>query len=399
MSAKRVLTSLSHAGGDAGVYADDEGSWLTSDLGTGGTGLRDFRPAVEGFADGTVEGGLAPPGAVSAVVIDAAGDKHRVEVSNGAWVVVLTDPTDGEPAPVGFLDASGQFVAPSLPADWSRSAVDDAVDACPVCGRCEWDAVVPTDDSRGMVGCTPRDPELGLTFDATPPNFEEIDWQPSPFAACRICGHEGAKGTLMRAVAREEGPTAEELEAFRRLEAEHLASARAAMATVAFPVYAPAGRAVHLGGWSGGMGHATSAVTVSADIGDDRIPGISVESSLDEDFFEDAVSALRDALESQVYDYGTADEELSETAALLRFDARDREAKRIAHAAAIERRVLAVDGADREFLFGEVDGRWAALRREGQLQITITSRSEDPGSVRLERMANLDGLDPPPWGG
>ena len=115
-----VMVALDHPDGTAAVYRDADGVWLTGQLGSGGTGLDDYAPAAEGLREGMVAGGLLPPGATGAEVVDAAGERRSPAIGEGAWVIVLAEAPGGDAPPVRFLDAAGRSVRPPLPDEWSR---------------------------------------------------------------------------------------------------------------------------------------------------------------------------------------------------------------------------------------------------------------------------------------
>ena len=146
----RRLVTLSHAGGVAAVGRDRRGrAWLGDPQ--PGTLLEGFRPAVQGLAgEVTLAGGILPPGAVSAVVLDRVGRPHGATCANGAWLAVLLDPVRGEEPLVRFLDPAGELVAVPLPAGVRLERVSDATEACPVCGASEWGRVVAA--PRGRYG-------------------------------------------------------------------------------------------------------------------------------------------------------------------------------------------------------------------------------------------------------
>jgi hypothetical protein len=112
---REVLVSVGHVDGTAAVVLEEGMAWLSGYLEEGGaTGLEDFGPAVAGLtAERTVEGGLLPPGAVSAEVVDRSGERRAAVVANGAWVIVLEEPVTGEVSPVRFADRDGRTGVPS----------------------------------------------------------------------------------------------------------------------------------------------------------------------------------------------------------------------------------------------------------------------------------------------
>jgi hypothetical protein len=170
----RRLVTLAYEGGVAAVGRDWRGrAWLGDP--EPGTMLEGFTPGAQGLAgDVTLAGGLLPPRAVAAVVLDRAGSPHEATCANGAWLALLPDPVRGEEPLVRFLDPAGDLVAVPLPAGVRLERVSDAAEACPVCGVNDWARVVAA--PRGRYG-------------------EDGGGRPTA-AVCGRCGHEEALGVL-----------------------------------------------------------------------------------------------------------------------------------------------------------------------------------------------------------
>lgn len=182
----------------------------------------------------TLIGGVLPPGAMTAEVVDIHGARRVASVGGGAWIAVLNEEVDGRSSPACFRDAGGVLVRPPLPADWSRRPIEDVDDPCPACGERGWEEVIPMDGSRGMRG------------------GESGAMEPMPLAVCRSCGHEepvGAWATMKLTTS----PTPEA----RRRQADAMRARlrerrRRALSDVRFPIYVAAGRPAKLSGWGGG---------------------------------------------------------------------------------------------------------------------------------------------------
>jgi hypothetical protein len=109
-------------------------------------GGRDYPPVKDWLDEGrTLVGGLLPPGAVSAEVIDEAGIKILANVGDGAYVAILHQPNDGHQTVVCCRDPAGRPVARPPPPDWIRTPLTDAEVLCPACGAVAHDEVLPTD--------------------------------------------------------------------------------------------------------------------------------------------------------------------------------------------------------------------------------------------------------------
>lgn len=92
-----VLVSVEHEDGVAAVVRSGELVCLSGYLGHAKTVLDGYESSMEGLAgERSAEGGLLPPGAVGAEVVDRAGRRHRPTCAAGAWVIVLDEPTIGD---------------------------------------------------------------------------------------------------------------------------------------------------------------------------------------------------------------------------------------------------------------------------------------------------------------
>jgi ribosomal protein L37E len=360
-----VLVSVAYGGTTAGVIRGEDMCWLCGDLATGGgIGLDDHRPVLAGVeGDRAVEGGLLPPGAVAAEVVDRGGDVAAA-AANGAWVIVLGEPVTGAPYPVRYLDGAGRTVRPPLPEAWPRIPVTDTTERCPACGFGEWDEITPLDHSRGSSGAG------------------EDSMAPTPTVVCRRCGHEEREGTFYAATsgpATSAPPAAEALRARRALVRDHV---RMALSDVGFPVFAAAGRPCSYGGSSTG-----DAVTDSVTI--DHGAELSVCTSAEGRVWTGVRELAREALEQRLPDEGSGPWAEASHAALTLWCAAS-ERRRRQRAAAAEARVqpFRVDGAVHVFELVGNGERWAAAGWLGELIVTITAEGVAPEAVELERLAD-----------
>jgi hypothetical protein len=384
MGDAEVLVSLPDE--NVGVYRDDDGFWITGRLGAGGTLLTGYQPSVEGMIERrTVAGGRLPPGAVGTEVVDDLGNRHKATAANGAWVIVLDQPTEGTPPPVRHFDGEGVTVAPPLPGDWPRSPVPDAHEQCPACGGSTWDEVTALDESRGMSGVPSASPILGGGT-GEPPMIETGDWTPTPFLVCRTCGHEVSVGTILQAVGGEGDPD-EALRFAREFERQQREQERDALASIEFPIFAPDGPELTLNGW-GGLPGAINRVTVTHF--SRRRTQLSVQTLAGDQLYMSPDERVLEALEDMLPVTSAERSEMptgSEAAVKLWFEAREREeraqTRELMGRVARRRAEMLVDGSSQAVEIAEVEGSWAAgFDREG-IGVTVSSTGTAFDEVRL----------------
>jgi hypothetical protein len=98
-----VLVSIQHDDGVAAIVRDGESVCLSGYLGHAKTVLDGYSSSMEGLtSERSAEGGLLPPGAVGAEVVDRSGRRHGAACAAGAWVIVLHEPTIGDVRPGAF---------------------------------------------------------------------------------------------------------------------------------------------------------------------------------------------------------------------------------------------------------------------------------------------------------
>ncbi len=199
--------------------------------------------------DRSLVGGLLPPGAVSAEVIDDRGTRVEATTGGGAYVAILAQPNDHHEPVVCCRDAAGAPVRPPLPDDYPSTPVHDAEEPCPACGAVDYDECVPTESWRGG-----RPGPAGTTI-------------PNPIVVCRVCGHEEREGSFFAVAA-----TSDDTEDDAAREAR-IARARAHARTqrwysntmtlraVTFPIYAAERWPAMIGG-SGSRGDQLTKLTI-----------------------------------------------------------------------------------------------------------------------------------------
>lgn len=222
------------ARGEGVVRRDDGEIVVTDDVSNDrGQALRDddrYSPVKTWLdEDRSLVGGLLPPGAFSAEVIDNRGMRIAAEVGRGAYAAIVEQPMLGHPEPVVCCrDDAGAPVRRPLPADYPSVLVDDADQPCPACGAIDYDECVPTEPWRGG---------------RSGPDHTTI---PSPIVVCRVCGHEEREGTFFGLVSSDdtEDEAAREVRLARVLadqRAQRWYSDTMTLRAVTFPIYAAEG--------------------------------------------------------------------------------------------------------------------------------------------------------------
>ncbi len=362
-------------------FPDVEPVFLTGYIdGRGGTGLDGYRPALAGLSDDrSVHGGLLPPGAVGAEVVDRAGARHAAEAENGVWLIVLDDAATGDSPPVRFFDSAGKTVRSPLPEDWRRADVDDAEEPCPACGSVAWEQVWPSDDSRGMG------------------SSDGGEMEPSPFVVCCTCGHEEPVGVWvglplpLDAHEEDEGPDTAWLR-------ERALRNAAVLREVDFPIYVAAGciGPWRLVGWSRTGSRPGRGGLVGVTLADDEPEAADLSIDLElarESAHEMPRTAARRALQQSL------DREMSwpdRSEGGLTVWLRSRERDLAAQAAAATEDEIRIPTEDNEvrFAIARSGDRWAAVGHHNDLVITLTGRQSKPEDVRLVRVADPAELTP-----
>ncbi len=199
-----LVLSVEHADGTAVILREGSEFWLSGYADTSGGRLDGHRPDIYGLEDDrTAVGGLLPPGAVDAEIVDRAGSRHRAVVSQGAWLAVIDDPAGYPLPPVRYADADGRTVPQPLPEQWPRRPLPSTDESCLACGAVSWDEVIPSRGERGRYT-----------------DLISGRWEPMPIVVCRECGHDRAGGTNCGEIgdfpwARRRGPTHQVLASLR----------------------------------------------------------------------------------------------------------------------------------------------------------------------------------------
>ena len=369
--------------GGAGVVRRHDGEILvTHDIsGDVGQTLRrgDYRP-VKTWLDGdrSLVGGLLPPGAVSAEVVDDRRARVAAVIGSGAYAAVLEQPNDGDEPVVCCRDDAGAPVRRPLPADYPSAPVDDAVEPCPACGAVAYDECVPTESWRGG--------RIG-------PNHTTI---PNPIVVCRVCGHEEREGTFYAAFSSDD--TEDDAAREARI-AQARADARTqrwyshtiTLRAVTFPIYAAERWPARIGGSGSRRDQLTSLTishfdTVDADLFAGDRPRLEITTSTEEQRRDGELREARSTLNS---DDGTRSRwpEASNAARTLWLAARRREVRAEVLDAMRSEQLVTIDSTREPFLtLTTPTGRWVAIRRHHQLTITISGHNVDPAAITLEPM-------------
>jgi hypothetical protein len=383
----RMPTVLIKLTGGAGVVRRDDGEIvITQDVsdhrGQPFRGRDDYRPAKLGLDRvRSIVAGPLPPRAVSAEVVDDRGTRVAATIGDGVYAAILEQPNHGHQPIVCCRDTSGAPVPRPLPADWTRTAVPDAEEPCPGCGAVAYDEVLPTDGSRGGRGGHGHDGPL----------------EPCLIVVCRQCGHEEGAGTALYAYI---SPDDEDETTNAARIARHRAEARVqkwysdtmTLRGVTFPIYAAENWPARING-SGSDGDDLTELTVGhrAVENDDPFaaPDLTITTSIGKARDTDLRRARR-ALEMWVsYDNShPRSDGLSDAATKLWFAARARD-RRAAAGATQTQQMITIDGTAQPFLrLSTPTGHWVAVRRHGDLTITIAAHDLDPTTLALEPIAD-----------
>jgi hypothetical protein len=398
-----VSTVLIELPGGEGVVRRDNGDvWVTQDISTDhGQPLRAddvYSPGKTWLPDDrSLVGGLLPPGAVSAEVVDDRGQRITASVGDGAYAAVLEQPGDGPEPVVCCRDAAGAPVRRPLPADYPSAPVDDADVPCPACGAIDYEERVPTESWRGG---------------RPGPNGKVI---PNPIVVCRRCGQEEPEGTFYAAqVSAQDDEDDATREARIARAREHARVGRwysntMTLRALTFPVYAAEGWPAVIGG-SGSRGdHLTSLTIEHYDTPDadpyagDR-PRFAITTSRADPLASDELRQARWTLRSWVQnnddDTRSSWPEASHAAVTLWFARRDRTSRGKALAAARSEQLISIDGKRKPFLTLTADtGHWVGVRRHEDLMIMIAANDVDHTAITIEPLADpaarLLGPEPP----
>jgi hypothetical protein len=231
--------------------------------------------------------------------------------------------------------------------------------------------------------------EAGVDPELDPPPPDSSRWIPTPFVACRLCGHEERGGsTFIGPLDEEDGPAPKEAqELTRRFEHEHRRRQREALERIDFPVYAPDGAELALGGWGGPPG-TINRVSVGGGIRSGA--EVTVETSVGDAIFQYPSGRTVEAVEELLEREGHDEEwplERSEAGLRVWLETQERKnrARRRRLMSEIEQRQteLTVGGAPQPVEYAEVDGRWSAAFDGDEVAVTVSSSEAPIEDVRL----------------
>jgi hypothetical protein len=135
------------------------------------------------------------------------------------------------------------------------------------------------------------------------------------------------------------------------------AEQRGVLSSANFPVFAPEGLPLELGGWGGGDGEPVDSLTLRHDIESRR--EIEVHSE-----FEDGDVDLESTAAERIEDHTGAKVERVDT------------------------KPIRVDGVQRPFAFASGGGRWVAVGQVGAVTVTVEAFGFDPNNVHLRTLAD-----------
>jgi hypothetical protein len=379
-----VLVEL--PGGEGVIRGDDGAIEFTHDVreprGQPLQPGRPYEPVMIWLADERcLVGGLLPPGAASAEVVDEAGRRVDATVASGAYVAALEQPVGpGEPV-VLCRDAGGAAVRRPLPGEYPSTPVTDTGEPCPACGAVDWEVCVPDEQWRGG---------------RTGPDGARI---PSPIVVCRVCGHEEPEGSIMRfGTPDEDEDAAVRTAQIARWRDEAMVQKwyrdALLLRAVTFPLYAAVDRPAQIS-VSRDENDALVALTIAhtetegADLYLERATlEVTTATSLTG---RDAAAIARDAIEGWAAEENREEhsDELSDAAITLYFRSMQRRRRAAAYAAAESETQVTIDGSPQPFLtLTTPDGSWVAVGHHGDLTITVAGRGIDPASLMLEPIAD-----------
>jgi hypothetical protein len=340
-------------------------------------------------------GGLLPPGASSAAVIDELGQTHEAVTGEGAYVAEI-GPASPMLAPVVCCYDEDKRVVPRPRAgEYPSVAVTDATERCPACGAIEWDEYVPTEQWRGG---------------RTGAGGERV---PSPIVCCRICGHEEPEGVFFAHRCGSDDGGDEAARVRRLADAKARARRRRWMSdtmtirAAEFAIYFADGLPARVAG-SGSQGEVESEITVrqyaalqSEDPLFEQTPALAITTALAELSNHRGLADLRRALEQWISDLHPGGDwpAASHAAITLWLRARQRERRARTLAATQDTCTLIVDGAPASAArLRTADGLWVAYVEHSDLILTVTGSDLAPTSLKLVALTDptqLLGLEPP----
>jgi hypothetical protein len=391
-----ILVELS--GGEGVIRSDDErfDYCLASDV---STGLGQPIAYQDRYAPGRVNlgnqrslvGGLLPPGAVAAEVVDDRGVRVAAAVAHGAYAAVLERCNERQETIVCCRDPAGKPVRRPWAADYPSVRVTDAQEPCPACGAIDYDEYTPFEQWRGGSGS---------------PSGKTI---PNPVVSCRVCGHEEPEGTFMTM---RSDPAEDEDETTRaariaRLHGEHRKrewlAATELLPTAQFPFYGAAGWPAQLGGRATQNGQLTEVKVDHYETSDASVwagdrPRLRITTQHNE-FHVGLLSQAQTELTNWIQQETSGGwPELSRAAVTLWLRARDRERQAVVLNAVQTEQVINIDQAPMTtVMLTGPENRWVAAGQHRDLIIIVAAHNVEPSSLHLEpiRTSSLLGPEPP----
>jgi hypothetical protein len=346
-----------------------------------------YRPAlVPAGPRSCVVGGLLPPGAVTAEVIDDRSTGVQATVANGAYVVVLNQRNEGA-EPIVCCRGSNGAPVNRPPATGHRiGSVEDADVPCPACGAIDFEEYLPVE--AGSSG--PIDAEGKIV--------------PQQVVRCRVCGQQEREATVVRTPDPPDSPapilTRDQLmakaDAMRR---EFMwRSIEGGVRTQGFPIYVAAGWPARVSqSGSEDDGRLTSVTVTHLRVSDanDSETRLQPELTVTTERDDPRATGALDRAQLAVRRWARDDDSfrlrpgVSNAASTLRHRARSRHDLAAALNAVQSERTIEIGGQPVPVLvLTTTTGGWAVAASHNDLAITVTGHDLGPKSVSLELAAN-----------
>lgn len=333
-----------------------------------------------------VVGGLLPPGAVSAEAVDDRGARIAAAVGNGAYVVVLDQPSDGAEPIVCCRDRDGHPVSRPPAAGHPGVPVEDADVVCPACRAIDFEEYLPFE-----AGSSGETDSAGRIV-------------PRPVVRCRVCGHQEQEPIVVRAPGRPDRPqsalTREQVMAKADAMRRELMwrSIEKGVSTQGFPIYVAAGwpaRVTQSGSEDDGRLTSVTVAHFKAHGVKDSVtwiqPALTISTERDDPQFAGPLDRARLALRHVARPDLSRGRRpaASDAASALRHRARSRRDQAAALNAVQSERAIDIDGQSvAAFTLTGATGGWAVVASHNDLVITVAGHEIDSDSVRLVMVAD-----------